>query len=381
MKLKCLLFLLYSWSVVVGAQHHGLLRIKVWERYPLGTIHAPGDFVTIRWQLIDSSGSEVPSTFCRKHFEYFFLTITQRVNNTEITFALHKLPITLRKYRWRVPWTTVSRKYWFNLDAVPRDAVGRRAGVRFHIRTSARTQPMLSADNAADCLQILREWSKRQGYYKHLHPWGSLQLARDACHWLRSHLKPAQYRNYVKLIAKIESMRAQVLTVYCPLHLASLQVDHWRVGWFEQWSARRKMYFLQIPLPLTRNHAYRLVVRRDKKIHIAYHIHTAKSFYPVKEFHDLVEVSIISDNLPSRVALKGTPLPEGWGTEHTLQLYAGKSQIVIVMIQGGPALKIILNANENLTYRLCKRYDTYLLRRGRHEHIFVDNEVNLLQFK
>jgi hypothetical protein len=352
------------------------LSILIEERLPVGTLHQPGTVCHFRWEFVDANGKEVSSAAIHKKFKNLVFTVLQVVNNRESTFVMQSLKIETREYQWQIPNLPSGTKYRITLDALSTlDSARARGETSVYTRDLATPEPLPTTFE--ECLRILMDWNGQRGYCARVSHAEALKLAKYACEWIRK--SNESYQDYLLTMEKIEKIEAKVLRVYCPVQSASLKIDHWLVGLFEQLDPKKKMYFLKVSLPVDNSHAYKIMVQRDKMQHITYHTHIGKSQCVIQELYTVIRLTLLT-SMKSQATVGGKPFTAEWGTKHFVGLYSGKSEVVTVKIQDGTELRILLNPMHSLHLILRKRENTFILYQGKQEHIFIANEVNLLRF-
>ena len=355
-------------------------RIQIRERMPQGTIHQSGETCYISWQVLDSNGTMIPPVFLESKFEHLALTITKAFRSREATVHLKHIAVAPQEYEWQLPPIEHPVKYWFNLEAVPKSGAAERARGRLAIYVRAFQKELASPIEFESCLRLLMDWNGRRGYYTHTSPVLAWQKARTACLWIRDNTDPATYNDYLNVLEKVEKSELAELAIYCPVHQATLKIDHWLVGFFQEWDPQRKSYFLKVPLPTDREQFYAIHAAKGSKRYTTLHTHTAPGECFIPELYDVVYLTLTSDPIVTQAAVEGRAMPTAH-TKHVLELYAGKAQSVHIQIQGGPHLKIIINPKGSVALELRKNQTFFTLYHDNESYEFVANEVNLLEFK
>jgi hypothetical protein len=355
-------------------------HIDIHEQFPQGTIHQGGDTCQLAWQVADAAGTVIPPVLLENKFQHLALAISQVVQGKETTIEMHQLNIVPQEYQWQLPKSDTTGKYWFMLEAIAKGDGRERASGRFPIYVREfrkETEFRWELDNS---VQLLMDWHGRRGYYTHTSPVRAWQRATEAVAWMRKNLEPGDYHDYVKAMEKVESTRSSDFTIYCPVNQATLRIDHWLVGFFQEWDQRHKMFVLRVTLPIDREMFYTIHIAKGNQRFSTSHTHASESECMVAELYNVVSLVLTTPALPSQAAIEGRKMPD-WHTRHVLEIYRGKSHTAKIAIKNGPLLKVFINAKDSMAIEIVQEGENFFLQYDKRRYEFIANEVNLLNFE
>lgn len=374
------LFVLLWWATALVAQEFvEPFRIDIREKLPQGTIRQGGEICELTWQFVDDAGTVIPPVFLENKFRHLALTISQMVQGKEQTIELRQLNMMPQEYQWQLPGNDTTNKYWFCLEALPKEGSERASG-RFPIYVREFSKEKETTWELDNSVQLLMDWYGRRGHYTHTSPLRAWQKASEAVAWLRKYADASDYQDYLKAMEKVEQTQAADLIVYCPVNQATLRIDHWLVGFFQEWDPRRKMFVLRVPLPIDREQFYTIHIAKGNQRFFTSHTHASESECVAEELFDVVCLIITTPGIKSQAALGGRRMPE-WNSRHVIEVYKGKSNIVKIAIDNGPLLKAFVNVKSSAVVEICQEAKAFFLLHEQQRHEFIGNEVNLLKFE
>ena len=361
------IFLFFIFAIAIYAD----TKIELQFTSDKGLIHNANELYKNSWE-IQKKNKTLTTKAAAKYIKFYNVSITKR---SGATLEIFTLPSTTNTLSWKIPNITKNEIFIVTVTAVPKHKSFPRTTGKTHFYVVPSPPAIKLPTDFSQSLVVLMDWNGKRGFCEKIAPLKALEYAQATCEYIRQNYGEDEYGQYLDVIKKVETASVAHTTIYCEMKRALVRVDGHKIGFFENWDARKRMYYLRFQLPVRAQKTYKIAVEKGEYTYTGSFLH-AKSSELVANLSKKVSL-VISSKQPFQIT---TPLiSTELGNEHRFDVHQGKATSISLQFSD-VILRVDFIAKNNNRWLIEKNEQYFSLNIDGKSYPFINNKVSLLNF-